>query len=49
MAVWAQDVTAGAGVSVGAVPNVLNQSERASARTIERVQQVRLVPACPET
>ncbi|MBT2475284.1 LacI family DNA-binding transcriptional regulator [Microbacterium sp. ISL-103] len=40
MAVGVKDVAAAAGVSVGTVSNVLNQPERVSARTIERVQRV---------
>lgn len=40
MAVGVKDVAAAAGVSVGTVSNVLNQPERVSARTVERVQQV---------
>lgn len=40
MAVGVKDVAAAAGVSVGTVSNVLNQPERVSARTIERVQSV---------
>lgn len=39
MAVSVKDVAAAAGVSVGTVSNVLNQPERVSARTVERVQQ----------
>lgn len=39
MAVGVKDVAAAAGVSVGTVSNVLNQPERVSARTVERVQQ----------
>ncbi|MCI1017168.1 LacI family DNA-binding transcriptional regulator [Microbacterium sp. C5A9] len=40
MAVGVKDVAAAAGVSVGTVSNVLNQPERVSARTVERVQRV---------
>ncbi|GAA2859974.1 LacI family DNA-binding transcriptional regulator [Microbacterium arabinogalactanolyticum] len=39
MAVGVKDVAAAAGVSVGTVSNVLNQPDRVSARTAERVQQ----------
>lgn len=39
MAVGVKDVAAAAGVSVGTVSNVLNQPERVSAGTVERVQQ----------
>ncbi len=40
MAVGVKDVAAAAGVSVGTVSNVLNQPERVSAKTVERVQRV---------
>lgn len=40
MAVGVKDVAAAAGVSVGTVSNVLNQPERVSARTVEKVQRV---------
>ncbi|OJU41380.1 MAG: LacI family transcriptional regulator [Microbacterium sp. 69-10] len=39
MAVGVKDVAAAAGVSVGTVSNVLNQPDRVSARTAERVQK----------
>jgi len=39
MAVGVKDVAVAAGVSVGTVSNVLNQPDRVSARTAERVQQ----------
>jgi LacI family transcriptional regulator len=39
MAVGVKEVAAAAGVSVGTVSNVLNQPDRVSARTAERVQQ----------
>ncbi|OAN39179.1 LacI family DNA-binding transcriptional regulator [Microbacterium sp. H83] len=39
MAVGVKDVAAAAGVSVGTVSNVLNQPERVSAGTVERVQR----------
>lgn len=39
MAVGVKDVAAAAGVSVGTVSNVLNQPERVSAKTVERVQR----------
>ena len=40
MAVGVKDVAAAAGVSVGTVSNVLNQPERVSPRTVEKVQRV---------
>lgn len=40
MAVSVRDVAAAAGVSVGTVSNVMNQPEKVSATTVERVQAV---------